>query len=138
MNRWIHVVWLLAAWVVLQWMSALLAGGEGVMLATPAHIGGFIAGLAMHKPLAALALPESLGLFRVARPRNAVRIRLEQPVQVDHHIFHLGIVDGALRRAAPGVFRGGIAVVQADQVDVVEVRRNPGRCGSFTRPPKTR
>ena len=50
-NRWIHVAWLLAAWVVLQWMSAVLAGGEGVMLATPAHIGGFIAGLAMHKPL---------------------------------------------------------------------------------------
>ena len=50
-NRWIHVVWLLAAWVVLQWMSALLAGSEGVMLATPAHIGGVIAGLALHKPL---------------------------------------------------------------------------------------
>jgi len=50
-NRWIHVAWLLAAWVVLQWMSALLAGGEGVMLATPAHIGGFIAGLLLHKPL---------------------------------------------------------------------------------------
>jgi membrane associated rhomboid family serine protease len=50
-NRWIHVAWLLAAWVVLQWMSAVLAGGEGVMLATPAHIGGFIAGLAMHRPL---------------------------------------------------------------------------------------
>ena len=50
-NRWIHVVWLLAAWVVLQWMSALLAGGQGVMLATPAHIGGFVAGLLLHKPL---------------------------------------------------------------------------------------
>ena len=50
-NRWIHIAWLLAAWVVLQWMSALLAGGEGVMLATPAHIGGFIAGLALHRPL---------------------------------------------------------------------------------------
>ena len=50
-NRWVHVVWLLAAWVVLQWMSAMLAGGEGVMLATPAHIGGFIAGLVLNKPL---------------------------------------------------------------------------------------
>ena len=50
-NRWVHVAWLLAAWVVLQWMSAMLAGGEGVMLATPAHIGGFVAGLAMNKPL---------------------------------------------------------------------------------------
>ena len=50
-NRWVHVAWLLAAWVVLQWMSALLADGEGMMLATPAHIGGFIAGLLLHKPL---------------------------------------------------------------------------------------
>ena len=50
-NSWIHVAWLLAAWIVLQWMSAMLAGGEGVMLATPAHIGGFIAGLVLHRPL---------------------------------------------------------------------------------------
>ena len=46
-----HVAWLLAAWVVLQWMAGLLAGGEGVMLATPAHIGGFIAGLLLQRPL---------------------------------------------------------------------------------------
>jgi membrane associated rhomboid family serine protease len=51
LNRWLHVAWLLAAWVVLQWMSAYLAGGQGVMLATPAHIGGFIAGLLMQRPL---------------------------------------------------------------------------------------
>ena len=51
LNRWIHVLWLLATWVVLQWMAALLAGGQGIMLATPAHIGGFIAGILLHKPL---------------------------------------------------------------------------------------
>ena len=51
LNRSIHVVWLLATWVVLQWMAELLAGGEGVMLATPAHIGGFIAGLLLQRPL---------------------------------------------------------------------------------------
>ena len=51
MNRAIHVVWLLAAWVVIQWMTALLSEGQGVMLATPAHIGGFIAGLALQRPL---------------------------------------------------------------------------------------
>lgn len=51
LNRWIHVAWLLTAWVVLQWMSGYLAGGEGVMLATPAHIGGFIGGLLMQRPL---------------------------------------------------------------------------------------
>ena len=50
-NRWIHAAWLLATWIVLQWMSAVLAGGQGIMLATPAHIGGFIAGLLMQRPL---------------------------------------------------------------------------------------
>ena len=51
LNRSIHVVWLLVTWVVLQWMAELLAGGEGIMLATPAHIGGFIAGLLLQRPL---------------------------------------------------------------------------------------
>lgn len=51
LNRWLHVAWLLVAWVVLQWMAGYLAGGEGVMLATPAHIGGFIAGLLLQRPL---------------------------------------------------------------------------------------
>jgi membrane associated rhomboid family serine protease len=51
LNRGIHVLWLLVTWVVLQWMAGMLAGGEGVMLATPAHIGGFIAGLMIQRPL---------------------------------------------------------------------------------------
>jgi membrane associated rhomboid family serine protease len=51
LNRWIHVLWLLVTWVVLQWMAGMLAGSEGVMLATPAHIGGFIAGLLLQRPL---------------------------------------------------------------------------------------
>ena len=51
LNRWIHVAWLLATWVVLQWMAGVLAGGEGVLLATPAHIGGFIAGMLLQRPL---------------------------------------------------------------------------------------
>ena len=50
-NRWIHIGWLLAAWVVIQWMSAALMSGDGVLIATPAHIGGFIAGLLLHRPL---------------------------------------------------------------------------------------
>jgi membrane associated rhomboid family serine protease len=50
-NRWIHAAWLLVTWIVLQWMSELLAGGQGIMLATPAHIGGFIAGLLLQRPL---------------------------------------------------------------------------------------
>ena len=51
LNRWIHAAWLLATWVVLQWMAGMLAGGQGVLLATPAHIGGFIAGMLMQRPL---------------------------------------------------------------------------------------
>lgn len=51
LNRWIHVVWLMAAWVALQWMAGYLAGLQGVMLAIPAHIGGFVAGVLMQKPL---------------------------------------------------------------------------------------
>ena len=50
-NRAIHVAWLLAAWVAIQWMNALLSEGHGVMLATPAHIGGFVAGLVLQRPL---------------------------------------------------------------------------------------
>ena len=51
LNRWLHAAWLLATWVVLQWMAGMLAGGQGMMLATPAHIGGFIAGLLLQRPL---------------------------------------------------------------------------------------
>ena len=50
-NRWVNVIWLLAAWVVLQAMTGWLANGEGYLLATPAHIGGFVAGLLLQRPL---------------------------------------------------------------------------------------
>ena len=51
LNRWINVIWLMVAWVVLQVMMTWLAGGEGYLLATPAHIGGFAAGLLLQRPL---------------------------------------------------------------------------------------
>ena len=51
LNRALNALWLLAAWIVLQLMVGLLAGGQGVMLATPAHVGGFVAGLLLHRPL---------------------------------------------------------------------------------------
>ncbi len=51
LNRWINAVWLLAAWIVLQLMMGWLAGVQGVMVATPAHIGGFIAGLLLQRAL---------------------------------------------------------------------------------------
>jgi len=50
-NRWINVFWLLVAWVVLQMMMGWLAGGQGYLLATPAHVGGFAAGLLLQRPL---------------------------------------------------------------------------------------
>jgi membrane associated rhomboid family serine protease len=51
LNRWINALWLLVSWVVLQVMMGWLAGGQGYLLATPAHIGGFIAGLLLQRPL---------------------------------------------------------------------------------------
>ena len=51
LNRTLNALWLLAAWIVLQLMTAMLAGMQGVLLATPAHVGGFLAGLALQRPL---------------------------------------------------------------------------------------
>ena len=50
-NRWINVAWLLAAWVVMQLAMGFLAGMQGLLLATAAHIGGFLAGLLLQRPL---------------------------------------------------------------------------------------
>jgi membrane associated rhomboid family serine protease len=50
-NRWINAVWLMIAWVVLQVMMGWLAGTQGYLLATPAHVGGFAAGLLLQRPL---------------------------------------------------------------------------------------
>ena len=51
LNRWINAAWLLAAWVVMQLMIGWIAGAQGYLLATPAHIGGFLAGLMLQRPL---------------------------------------------------------------------------------------
>ena len=50
-NRWINVAWLMVAWVILETMMGWLAGSQGYLLATPAHIGGFAAGLLLQRPL---------------------------------------------------------------------------------------
>ena len=50
-NRWINVAWLMAAWIILQWMIGFVMGQQGVLLATGAHVGGFIAGVLLQKPL---------------------------------------------------------------------------------------
>jgi len=51
LNRWINAIWLMVAWIVLQVMMGWLAGGQGYLLATPAHVGGFAAGLLLQRPL---------------------------------------------------------------------------------------
>lgn len=51
LNRWINALWLLVAWVVLQIMMGWLAGGQGYLLAWPAHVGGFAAGILLQRPL---------------------------------------------------------------------------------------
>lgn len=51
LNRAIHVAWLAAAWAAIQWMVGYAAGQQGVLLAVAAHIGGFLAGLALQRPL---------------------------------------------------------------------------------------
>ena len=51
LNRALNVLWLAAAWAVLQIAVGFVAGADGLLLATPAHIGGFVAGLLMQRPL---------------------------------------------------------------------------------------
>ena len=51
LNRWLNVAWLLIAWVLIQLGFGYVMGQQGMLLATPAHIGGFIAGVAMQRPL---------------------------------------------------------------------------------------
>jgi membrane associated rhomboid family serine protease len=51
LNRALNILWILVAWVILQWMTAYLMGMQGVMVATGAHVGGFLAGLVLQKPL---------------------------------------------------------------------------------------
>lgn len=51
LNRWINIAWLLITWVVLQVLVGWTAGAQGYLLATPAHIGGFLAGVLLQRPL---------------------------------------------------------------------------------------
>jgi membrane associated rhomboid family serine protease len=49
---WLNVLWLLAAWVVLQVaMAMVLNAGQGILLAVGAHVGGFVAGVILARPL---------------------------------------------------------------------------------------
>jgi membrane associated rhomboid family serine protease len=51
LNRALNIVWIMVAWVILQWMTTYLMGMQGVLVATGAHVGGFLAGILLQKPL---------------------------------------------------------------------------------------
>ena len=51
LNRALNTLWILVAWVVLQWLLAVLMGLQGVLVSAAAHIGGFVAGVVLQKPL---------------------------------------------------------------------------------------
>jgi membrane associated rhomboid family serine protease len=47
----VHVLWLAIAWTAVNLLTAFAFLGAGVAVAAAAHIGGFLAGLALAKPL---------------------------------------------------------------------------------------
>lgn len=49
--RALHILWLAAAWVGIQLLLGLASAIQGTMIAAAAHIGGFIAGLTLARPL---------------------------------------------------------------------------------------
>ncbi|HEX4738343.1 MAG TPA: rhomboid family intramembrane serine protease [Allosphingosinicella sp.] len=49
--RWLHALWLAAAWIVLNLLMGYSFELEGITIAVAAHVGGFLAGLALAKPL---------------------------------------------------------------------------------------
>ena len=55
-GQWLQVLWLAAAWIGLQALLGVASGGmpgvpTGGAIATPAHVGGFLAGLILARPL---------------------------------------------------------------------------------------
>jgi membrane associated rhomboid family serine protease len=51
LNRWLNIAWLMAAWVVLQLIVGYLGGQQGILIAIGAHVGGFVAGVLLQRPL---------------------------------------------------------------------------------------
>ncbi|MDO6412896.1 rhomboid family intramembrane serine protease [Sphingomonas sp. BIUV-7] len=49
--RWVHIAWLAAAWTGLQLLVGFASRLDGMAIAAAAHIGGFLAGLVMARPL---------------------------------------------------------------------------------------
>ena len=51
-----------------------------------------------------------------------VCFRIEQAMRVDDEIAHTRIVDGALRRAFPGVVGCSVVWISADEIDCGQIR----------------
>ena len=49
--RWVHIAWLAAGWTGLQLLVGYATRLDGMAVAVAAHIGGFIAGLLLARPL---------------------------------------------------------------------------------------
>ena len=49
--RWLHILWLAAAWVGLQLLLGVAMLVGGVAVAAAAHVGGFLAGIFLARPL---------------------------------------------------------------------------------------
>lgn len=47
----VHVIWLALAWTLINLLSAFAFQGAGIAVAAAAHIGGFLLGLALARPL---------------------------------------------------------------------------------------
>ena len=48
---WLHALWLMAAWVGMQLIVGIILGGVGLAIAVAAHIGGFLVGVLLARPL---------------------------------------------------------------------------------------
>ena len=51
--RWLHIAWLAVAWIAVQLMLGLVSSTKAMPIAAAAHIGGFIAGLVLARPMLA-------------------------------------------------------------------------------------
>jgi membrane associated rhomboid family serine protease len=51
--RWLHIAWLAVAWIVVQLLLEIVSNTQAMPIAAAAHIGGFIAGLILARPMLA-------------------------------------------------------------------------------------
>lgn len=49
--HWVRAAWLAVAWTGIQWLVGVATSGGSYQIATAAHVGGFLAGLALTRPL---------------------------------------------------------------------------------------